>query len=261
MEGTALSLAASPGNPGSDSDTICPVNPLSGPVSSARECLGLWVSWCHFNLLQLPGDQFAAFVIFWLSHPILFFLLFLAVRSLKFNLVYYLGTSWGRSWDNHSWVQSTKLPGPRYVCARAGTPGHTWAQVTHTWVCEGYYLGEMSPRWMDLFCRSCRNQDRCPAPVSEASGGWWVKNFLLFVSVLGYSNTFSWQILDPPVSSSQTEVCEPEPPLYTRVGLCDLSFLFLLLPFKWMMLLLSDGSSAPIVLHCYCLCNFLHWFP
>lgn len=130
MEGTALSLAASPGNPGSDSDTICPVNPLSGPVSSARECLGLWVSWCHFNLLQLPGDQFTAFVIFWLSHPILFFLLFLAVRSLKFNLVYYLGTSWGRSWDNHSWVQSTKLPGP-CVCACGHSRAHLSTSNTH----------------------------------------------------------------------------------------------------------------------------------
>lgn len=124
------SRAASPRDPGSGSNTICPANPLSRPVSSARECLGLRVSWCHLNRLQLPGDQFAAFVIFWQSHPVFFFLLFLGVRPLKFSLVYYLGTSWGGVEHRAPSFQADTVC--VHMCVLLGTQVRTRAGVTHT---------------------------------------------------------------------------------------------------------------------------------
>lgn len=74
------------------------------------------MSWCHLNRLQLPGDWFAAFVIFWQSHPILSFLLFSVVRPLECNLVYYLEAS---REGVEMIAQSTERQASVSVCARA----------------------------------------------------------------------------------------------------------------------------------------------
>lgn len=78
--------------------------------------------WCHLNGLQLPGDQFAAFVIFWQSHPIFSFLLFSVVRPLECNLVYYLEAS---REGVEMIMQSTERQAIVSVCARA----HAYAYV------------------------------------------------------------------------------------------------------------------------------------
>lgn len=86
----------------------------------------------------------------------------------------------GRSWADYSEHRASSFQAD-IVCVCVCE--HTRVSLSATG-----FLGRMSPGWMDFFCRSCRNQNKCTLPAPESSDGWWVtRNFLLFV--LGYYQT------------------------------------------------------------------------